>query len=556
MSIANTAAADRVVRQARYRAVPDQTLDESLWRSLAYFSYYRLIVAAMFLGMILGFGDVLSIGGQHPRLFLWVCGSYLMIAVAALAIVHHWRIAFGAQLSLQVAFDILALTLLMHASGGAKSGIAMMILIVLVGAGLVGQGRMVLFYAALATLALLFEQTYRIIGLQGDIGDLFRTGITSIGFFGSAIAARLLARRVVANEELARRRGIELADQLRINERVIRDMQDGVLVVDAVGAIRQANPQARKLLGLADRSADSVRTLLSANLPNLANEYLTRRERGIESDAILRIPQSGRTLHARFLPPGEEGENALIFLEDMGRLQEEAQQLKLAALGRLTANLAHEIRNPLAAISHAAELLGEAPNQPGSERLARMIGDNVQRLNRLVSEVLELGRRDRTAPEPVALLPFVQNLREESALQDKSAGTRVVIDLPAELTVLFDRGHLHRILANLIGNALVYASPSPGAVRIDARRDEGNPERIQLRIGDDGPGVDREAHGKIFEPFFTTRSAGTGLGLYIARELAEANGARLFLIDSADGATFCLSCVACNHDLLAPEPFA
>ncbi len=539
MSIAVPALAESPTQRFRYRAIPDETLDESLWRSLRYFSYYRLIVAGMFLGMSLWFPSEFTIGGQSPNLFLWTCVAYLSLAAMSLVALRIWRQAFGLQLSLQVAADILLLTLLLYASGGGKSGIAMMILVVLVGAGLVGQGRMVLFYAAFATLTLLFEQAYRVIHLSGDIADFFRTGLTSIGFFGSAIAARLLARRVVANEELARKRGIELADQMHINERVIRDMQDGVLVVDATGRVRQANPQALLLVGLNEPAS----TMLANYAGPLVNEYFARRSHGGESEMVLRIPKTGRALRVRFLPPGEGG-NALIFLEDMSKLEREAQQLKLAALGRLTANLAHEIRNPLAAISQAAELLGEAPDGPGAIRLTHMIGDNVRRLNRLVSEVMELGRRDRACPEQLALASVIDSLLDELSLSDPAVRQRVSLELAGELGICFDRGHLHRVLANLIGNALQHASLLAGAIRVIGTLNEAV-DRVELDIIDDGPGIDAEVRGKVFEPFFTTRASGTGLGLYIARELSEANGAQLVLRDNAPGAHFCLSC-ACT----------
>ncbi|MDP1526553.1 MAG: ATP-binding protein [Rhodocyclaceae bacterium] len=538
MSIAAPAPAESATQRFRYRAIPDETLDESLWRSLGYFSYYRLIVAGVFLGMSLWFPSELTIGGESPKLFLWTCVTYLSLAVVSLGALRIWRQAFGLQLTLQVAADILLLTLLLYASGGGKSGIAMMILVVLVGAGLVGQGRMVLFYAAFATLVLLFEQAYRVVQLNGDVADFFRTGLTSIGFFGSAIAARLLARRVVANEELARKRGIELADQIHINERVIRDMQDGVLVVDAVGRVRQANPQALMLLGLNEPPP----TMLANYAGALVNEYLTRRSRGVESEMVLRLPRTGRVLRVRFLPPGEGG-NALVFLEDMSKLEQEAQQLKLAALGRLTANLAHEIRNPLAAISQAAELLGETPDGQGATRLTRMIGDNVGRLNRLVSEVMELGRRDRARPEQLVIGLVIESLLEELSLQDPAVRQRVTLDLPAELSICFDRGHFHRVLTNLVGNALQHASPATGAVRVVGTLNEAA-SRVDIDIIDDGPGIDVEARGKVFEPFFTTRATGTGLGLYIARELSEANGARLVLRENAPGAHFCLSCAS------------
>ena len=510
--------------------------DESFWRSLRYFSYYRLIVAGVFLGTIIFSGGELSIGSQDPNLFFWVCVAYIAAAIACLVILARWRHAFNLQLTLQVFADIFLLTLLLFASGGSNSGISMMLLVALVGAGLVGQGRMVLFYAALATVFLLLEQSYRVLRYHGEVGEFFRTGLTSIGFFGSAIAARLLARRVVTNEILARKRGIELADQMRINERVIRDMQDGVLVIDAAGRVRQFNPQAAVLLGL----ESSLPPMLAACSAVLAREFLTRRTRGVESETVMRIPHTGRALRARFLPPGEGG-NALIFLEDVGRLQQEAQQVKLAALGRLTANMAHEIRNPLAAISHAAELLDDEPPGKGTERLIRIIGDNTHRLNRLVVGVMELGRRDRASPELINLKEFLGQLLDELSLQDDSSTARISIELPDRVSVCFDRGHLHRVVSNLLSNALRYASAAPRAVQIVGEQAKFS-DRLDLHITDDGPGIGEAERGQVFEPFFTTRAAGTGLGLYIARELCEANGAQLSLLENAPGAHFCISC--------------
>lgn len=516
--------------------------NESFWRPLKLFSYYRLIVAGVFLGTITISGGSLNIGAQNPKLFFWGSAVYLIAAIASLVILANWRHAFNLQLTLQVAVDILLLTLLLFASGGASSGVSMMILVVLVGAGLVGQGRMVLFYAALATVSLLLEQSYRVLWHQGEIGDYFRIGLTSIGFFGSAIAARLLAQRVVTNAELARKRGIELADQMRINERVIRDMQDGVLVIDAASRVRQANPQAATLLGL----PHPLPPMLAACSPVLAREFLARRTRGVESETVMQLPHTGRSLRARFLPPGEGG-NALIFLEDVGRLQQEAQQMKLAALGRLTANMAHEIRNPLAAISHAAELLDDEPPGKSSDRLIRIIGDNTQRLNRLVAEVMELGHRDRASPERIDVREFLRQLIDELSLQDSGSAARIAIELPDVFFICFDRGHLYRVMTNLLGNALRYASDAPGAIKIHGEQGK-FPNRLGLHIIDDGSGIDAEVRNQVFEPFFTTRAAGTGLGLYIARELCEANGARLSLLENAPGAHFCILCALTCQD--------
>lgn len=506
----------------------------SYWRSLRYFSAYRIFIAGIFLAGVMVFGDALSIGTQDVNLFRRTSAIYLLLSIAMLVAVVRRTYGFNLQLSLQVAVDIAVLTLMMYASGGQKSGIAVLLLVVVAGAGLVGQGRMTLFYAALASVAMLMEESWRALTLDADPVDFARTGMICIAFFGVAIVARLLAQRVVANETLARERGRELGDQLRISERIIRDMEDGVLVVDADAQVRLFNPRAESML---DRQV-SGRPALAALSGVLAARYAAWSAQRVEAAEVLR-PVAGKLLRVRYLPPAEVGGNALIYLEDMERVQSQAQQLKLAALGRLTANMAHEIRNPLAAISHAAELLAEEDPDPLRQRLARIIHDNTQRLNRLVTEVLELGRRDRAQPELLNWQAFLRGFVEELALHDRTVETRVQTT-GDNLMIRFDRGHLYRVLWNLVGNALRHASQEQGAVRIGAGVST-QASGIEIHVFDDGPGIDTNLHGQVFEPFFTTHGAGTGLGLYIARELCEANGASLDLLNEPGGAHFRIS---------------
>ena len=515
------------------QSIAEQETDaiDSFWRSLRFFSVYRLSIALLFLVAARIFGDTVSLGTQDSRLFGRVAAIYLVLAIVFLVALLRRPRFFNLQLSVQVAVDIAALTLMMFASGGQKSGIAALLFVVVAGAGLVGQGRMTLFYAALASVAMLLEESWRALTLEADPADFVRTGIISIACFGTAIIARLLARRVVANETLARERGRQLDDQLRISERIIRDMYDGVLVVDGEGRVRLLNPRAEALLDV--RASDE--TTLDALSPGLADRYPVWSAQPVEAVEMLRQP-SGRLLRVRYLPSAGPGGHALIYLEDMERVQSQAQQLKLAALGRLTANMAHEIRNPLAAISHAAELLGEEDADPLRLRLIHIIHDNTLRLNRLVTEVLELGRRDRAQPEMLRWRDFLSGFLEELVLHDGSAGRRVRVS-EGDVELLFDRSHLYRVLWNLLENALRHGSTADGAVRLEARA-ANTANRVELHIIDDGPGIDEAQRNQVFEPFFTTHGAGTGLGLYIARELCEASGARLDLLDEWPGAHF------------------
>lgn len=504
----------------------------SVWTSLHYFNIYRLIVASVFLLAVAFYPRTSGLGSQSLSQFVWTGLAYWLLAIFFFGAQKRLRLGFNTLLTLQVTADILAIALLMYASGGEKSGLAVMLLVVLAGAGLVGQGRLTLFFAALATLAVLIEQGVRVIEFGADPADFVQAGILCIGFFATAISARLLARRVIANEQLARQRGIDLANQLSVSERVIRDMQDGVMVVDSSEKVRQWNPQAEMLLGV----RAPVRPDLASFSVVLAEQYRIFKSDARERVASLRVPGSGVLLRARFVLAGESGD-ILIYIEDMGRIQQQAQQIKLAALGRLTANIAHEIRNPLSAISHAAELLREEKRIEGQARLSRIINDNAQRLERLVRDVLELGRRDRTSQEPVRLAGFLESCLEELTMHERIDPTVFVQAVEADAVLLFDRTHLNQVLWNLLSNALRYCSGGSGAIRIEARN-MATSGRTELHIIDDGAGIDEEAQSKIFEPFFTTHGKGTGLGLYIARELCEANDAELEWVDNAPGAHF------------------
>ena len=514
-------------------AIPPGPSD-TFWRSLNYFNLYRMVVAGVFVFAVFIQRGGLSFGSQNPELFASVSIIYLALAVLFYGALQRTPKNFNRHLTLQVTTDILALTLLMYASGGAKSGLAFMLLVVLAGAGLVGQGRLTLFYAALATVAVQIEQGYRVLGLGADPGDFFQAGVTSIGFFATAITAHLLARRVVANEGLAHRRGIELDDQLSINQRVIRDMQDGVLVVDSAGRVRQHNPQVEALLGVQTPPSPDLGSYSTA----LAELYPHWHRQSAEAAETVQAPGSGRMLRARFLPAGDGG-NALIYLEDLDRVQAQAQQIKLAALGRLTANMAHEIRNPLSAVSHAAELLAEERRADMQARLISIIGDNTRRINRLIGEVLELGRRDKALPEPLYLADFVETFLDEYAVQDARVRQVVAMEVDEHAVLCFDHAHLNRVLWNLISNALRYCSGKDGSICIVAPVAYA-PERAELHIIDDGAGIQGTLRAQVFEPFFTTHASGTGLGLYIARELCEANGAVLDVLENTPGAHFCI----------------
>lgn len=513
---------------------PAESTPESFWISLRYFNLYRIAVAALFLALTLVYGDALNLGSQNLGMFRSVAGVYLLMGILFHGVMRNVRAYFAEQLTLHAGLDVLAITLLMYASGGIRSGLGVMLLISLTGAAIVAPRRLSYLYAALATIAMLLEQGYWVLAYDAPETNFFQPGLLAIGCFATVGITGWMAQRVAANERLALQRGRELATQTRVSELVIGDMQDGVAVLDRDGRVVQHNPQAQRLLAAEPLlGADIARVL-----PGFAGRWQAWRAGGPgrgEERAAGAFDVRGREIGVRLLDTGTDEQFTVLFVEDTTRSRERAQQLKLAALGRLTANIAHEIRNPLAAISHAAELLAEEKRVEDRHRLTRIIYDNTQRLERLVADVLQLNRRDRVSGERLRLAPWLQAFLDEFVANEGVPRARIALEAATDAWVEFDREHLHQVMWNLLRNAVRYARAEPGAVRISLAS---YADRVEVLVADNGPGVPAAIQGQLFEPFFTTESKGTGLGLYLARELCDANRAVLEYVDQPPGARF------------------
>lgn len=520
------------------------------WISLRTFGLYRILLIILFASGLWGFGGWWVLGAEDPRLASLTVIIYFIAATFFLWLVRLRRPGLEIQLTAQVMVDAAVIVLMLHTSGGMSSGLGVLLLVPIVASSLILRGRMVYFHAAVAAIALLVEQSAQLVGARSSIGELFQSGLLSGGFFAVAAVTSVLARYARGAESIAEARGVDLANLSQINELVIRDMQDGFLVVDETGAIRQRNPKCETMLG-----PIAAGMTLADYAPELHRQLEVWRH---DPDALmtpLRTPTGRAEYQPRFLAIGATSglspAPTVVFLEDTGRIREQAQQLKLAALGRLTASIAHEIRNPLSSINHATELLLEDETRlSGDERLLRIIRDNAHRLDRMVQEVLYLNRRDRAQPEPIDVPACLERFVQEFAGNEKIPSTAFVFDLRERRRIAFDRTHLDQILWNLARNAWRHGRQGPGSIRfvLDAGP---TADTLNLDVCDDGPGVSPSALPHLFEPFFTTDAQGTGLGLYIARELADVNGARLEYVARPAGAIFRLRARAADAMELA-----
>jgi two-component system sensor histidine kinase PilS (NtrC family) len=505
---------------------------ELTWRVLGTLNLFRLVVPLVLLTVFFAGADARVFGERYPGLFTATAAGYLVFAaISGLAIRQRWVPAMPQAIA-QMVVDIVAVAILMHASGGIASGLGGL-LAVFIGAGsLVLSRRLPAFFAAVATLAILGEQIFSQVAGVGDAGNYSAAGVLGAIIFAIALAATPLARRIQVSEELARQRGVDLANLSELNEYIVQHLRESIVVLDGDDRVRLINTSAAQLLGAPETCTGVRLEAISRTLSGFIDDWrrdLTRKSHleftMIAADNSVRI-----TAHLAPLGKGDDRDGPLLlFLEDASLMNVRVQQSKLASLGRLSASIAHEIRNPVGAMSHAGQLLAESRALTEDDlRLTEIIRTHAERVSHIVDNVLQLSRRESSRPEQFLLKTWLQTFADEfTRTLELMEGELSVGDIPNELEVRMDPSHLRQVLWNLCDNAVKYASETGGIlVELQAGRMQ-RTGRPYVEVLDQGHGVDPANVDKIFEPFFTDRQGGTGLGLYISRELCELNRATL-----------------------------
>jgi two-component system sensor histidine kinase PilS (NtrC family) len=520
----------------------------TFWRSLQTLNATRIVITLVLL-VYLNFDA--RRGHMLGTVYAETCVIYVLAALLFAAVTYYFRRRFLWQLSSQILVDIAAISLLYIAGGGARSGLGLLYLFPLAGAAILAPLVLALFSASLATLFLLAESAYQLF-ISGQEPPLFQAGMLGAAFFAVVLVVSRLAARLIGQEELAARRGADLEIQQAVYRIVVDDAGDGILVVGPDGFVFSGNPAARRMLGLETDNAFRLADIAALEPvaqgfeawaeseseagPGPAEAYVTvKRWQGSAGPVRGRLDQPVhlKLRFARVDTPIGAPERSVIFMQDVSAIENQAQQLKLASMGRLTASIAHEVRNPLSAIGHATSLLAEDLNGPAETRLLRIVGDNVARVNRMVEDILKLSRKVQPGGEPVRLGLFLAELKAEFTETHGLADNMVWIGEAGSRTVRFDGLHLREVLVNLLGNAIRYASGQPASIRLFPVLDATG--RIELHVQDDGRSITPEVRAHLFEPFYTTSSKGTGLGLYLARELCLNNGAMLDYEYRVDG---------------------
>lgn len=522
---------------------------------LRIYTYYRTLLGSVLLLMFQIEFSPKVLGNDNQTLFLY--SSIIYTTINFITLIVMWQLKYAPsqnKLFGSLLIDVIAISLLMHASGGAVSGLGYLLLVAIAAGGIMLRERISFFLAAITTIVVISEGAFRFIILTQDNKALFASGTLSALAFLTALLFQHLTKKIRLSYAEAEAQAEHAAHLQKLAQLIVERMRTGILVLNNSLDIELHNKAALKLLGA--NVGDNEKIPLT-HFPELYKKHQSWQHNSNDHSPFLKI--EGDTVNEikvnfAYLEPDNSNE-VLIFLEDVRSLNQQAQQLKLASLGRLTASIAHEIRNPLGAISHASQLLEESPQLPeGDRRLLDIINNHSRRVNQIIENILQLSRRRATQPLPVDLrhwIPtFVADYKSSKAngealkiiVVEKNSGDSCTdfnpVDTGAEasLEAKFDTSQLGQVLTNLCDNGIRYGSKEPNTpdLRIEIGVDI-NQQQPYIRVIDYGPGITEENSKHLFEPFFTTENTGSGLGLYICKELCEANQAIISYLKTNNG---------------------
>ncbi|HXL97087.1 MAG TPA: ATP-binding protein [Steroidobacteraceae bacterium] len=509
------------------------------WRVVGLANLYRLLLPPVLFALQLLTRPTPTVGASDPHLFIVICVVYWVLgALMVFGGKRRWR-SRHALVFVHMLLDTTAIGALLYSSGGVASGLGILLVIPVGALSLLAEGRASLGVAALAALGLLTQQILAVIAGNAQTYDFSLAGMLGAVLFLVALMAWPVSNRLRESEALVRRQELDLANLAQLSQYIVQRLRESILVVDPSDRIRLINESAARMVG------DYVAVpgaLLGEVAPRLLYLLSTWRQ---DESVLLRggagtfvAADGARVIRPHFAPLGSsEPAPVIVFLEDTGELAAKVQQTKLAALGRLSASIAHEIRNPVGAMSHAAQLLAESPALSSADRrLTEIMQDNSTRVSGIIDNILQLSRREAPRPEKLMLGPWTRRFRDEFCDTLQLQWQRLVIDPVSEdVELRIDGSQLHQIFWNLCQNSVTHALPHAGAAPIELRYGRmAGIGRPYLQVADRGPGIAQSDAERIFEPFFTRAAHGTGLGLFLARELGQSNGATL-LYEPRDG---------------------
>jgi two-component system, NtrC family, sensor histidine kinase PilS len=504
------------------------------------YNVYRIVLPLIVLVTYFTSPETSRLGEVDPTLFVQASAIYAIFGVVITFCAPSGRsyLQRPQVLAGLLLIDIFAISLLNYSSGGMASGLGLLLIVTIASGSIMIRGRISTFLAAVATLSIIYSELYLTLSLENPPGQFIQTGILGSILFATSLYIQVLTGRIYRAALLADKQASDISDLEQLNNEIIQRMRTGVVVVNSDNEIVSMNSAASSTLAsvLTAVANDNSRRPLPSALQEQLSLWKINPKRQAQP---LTVPNSNRQLQINFAFLKPEVDSDVLILEDNRQIVQRVRQMKLASLGRLTASIAHEVRNPLGAISHASQLLKESESiAKDDKRMIEIILDHCNRVNMIIEDVLDASRQDDSSAARIKLgdwLPrFINNYKETHEVCDEIR----LLHLPEDVEIFVIASQLEQVLNNLFDNGLRYSKKATGRATltvqggIESKRGDNQPF---LHVIDDGPGIDESDESQLFEPFHTTESTGTGLGLYISRELCEANQSQLVYNRTDDG---------------------
>lgn len=498
------------------------------WTSLRLINIFRVAFSAIFFSQsFLDSSPLLNISSLY--LYAWTSFGYLLLSLVIMLSSWIDRRNFQLQISLQIYVDIIAIILLMHSCGSISSGLGTLLIIAIAISGLLGKDTSATVFASIASFGLLGEYFYST-NFTFYFASSTQVGLLGAALFATALVTQSLTRKLRSSEALIQQQKLDVANLSVLNAEILQHMQSGVIALDSDDLVRHINDTAKNMLPSRFRNFHrglAVPFDTQTILPSIYNALLDWRKYPNRSINILTYDRGSNDIQISFHNlHSASHQGTLIYLDDVSTLKQKMQQSKLASLGKLTANIAHEIRNPLGAISHASQLLAENKELPATDRrMTEIIQQHSTRINDIIEDIMQISRGRVASKDHINLKPWIEGFIKSFCLGGEASHDCFKLNIQSDdLSIEFDSSHLNRILTNLCSNARIHGNPEL-PVHINIYTDEN--QATCLQIADQGPGIGSKEMDKIFEPFYTTGHKGSGLGLYIVSQLCELNDAKI-----------------------------
>lgn len=508
-----------------------------LYRLVLIYSGYRLALSFFLIALFLITLNNPVVGGSAPYLYLNALAGYAFITLMAYVSLRHWPYQLDNQISFMLVVDICALTLMLYANGGPSLQMSMLYMVVVMAANILLPALRALMIALFAAITVIYQQFFYSLAQNADIRGISGAALLASSFIGISLFGQLITQRLRLVERLAHERSREINQLQAINQRIIEQIETGLVVLDENQNILLINKAAQQLAFSLSLPVISMMGQPLARINSQLAESIQRALNQQQYEFLLKPQGKHQDLNIQLtrLSHDDKSSHFLVIMQSLQRLNQQVQQLKLASLGQLTASIAHEIRNPLAAISQASELMAESNLAKTDQQLLAMIQRQTRRLDLIIENILQMSRRKPVSPQNIQLDQWIAEMVTDNLPQLEPY---IQIQVQAGLSVWFDPLQLQHILVNLLQNAVHHSKKlhEQPIIRLLASHNE--QQHVVLDVMDPGPGLSASALKTLFEPFFTTEPNGTGLGLYLSKAFCEANDAQLFYVPQTRGACF------------------